>query len=251
MSSFRLEEKLANVESENKVLRQQAVSMAPSKILSGRSKSNLQVSGCCYFFPIFIFDFFAKIPFDDLPFPVWSTEELRKCSSVKQWSKNSSSECGLPIPIRLAADSKLAEICRVNLCSSILLVLQESNSTSSPKKEYDIDDKPQKSLNEKQQVCGTYCHLPTHVSSGSLLCPLTCSKTVAGEPRSIDQVHRAALGLCWEQASRCLYHIQMPSPLEVVWSRTDKCFRSHHSDHWACDWGCDHGFDFSYHHLQR
>ncbi|PAN34585.1 hypothetical protein PAHAL_6G106900 [Panicum hallii] len=65
----RLEEKLANVESENKVLRQQAVSMAPSKILSGRSKSNLQ----------------------------------------------------------------------------------ESNNTSSPKKEYDIDDKPQKSLNEKQQ----------------------------------------------------------------------------------------------------
>jgi len=44
MFSFRLEEKLANVESENKVLRQQAVSMAPSKILSGRSKSNLQVS---------------------------------------------------------------------------------------------------------------------------------------------------------------------------------------------------------------
>lgn len=85
MSSFRLEEKLANVESENKVLRQQAVSMAPSKILSGRSKSNLQVSGRCYFFPIFIFDFFfAKIPFDDLPFPVWSTEKLRKCSSVKQ-----------------------------------------------------------------------------------------------------------------------------------------------------------------------
>lgn len=60
MSSFRLEEKLANVESENKVLRQQAVSMAPSKILSGRSKSNLQVSGRCYFFPIFIFDFFCK-----------------------------------------------------------------------------------------------------------------------------------------------------------------------------------------------
>lgn len=84
MSSFRLEEKLANVESENKVLRQQAVSMAPSKILSGRSKSNLQVSGRCYFFPIFIFDFFAKIPFDDLPFPDWSTEKLRKCSSVKQ-----------------------------------------------------------------------------------------------------------------------------------------------------------------------
>lgn len=50
--SFRLEEKLANVESENKVLRQQAVSMAPSKILSGRSKSNLQVSVAmfCIFF---------------------------------------------------------------------------------------------------------------------------------------------------------------------------------------------------------
>ncbi|KAF7107723.1 hypothetical protein CFC21_108313 [Triticum aestivum] len=38
----RLEEKLSNVESENKVLRQQAVSVAPAKILSGRSKSNLQ-----------------------------------------------------------------------------------------------------------------------------------------------------------------------------------------------------------------
>lgn len=47
--SFRLEEKLSNVESENKVLRQQAVSMAPSKILSGRSKSNLQVSIAMFF----------------------------------------------------------------------------------------------------------------------------------------------------------------------------------------------------------
>ncbi|AQL00935.1 Myosin-9 [Zea mays] len=82
----RLEEKLANVESENKVLRQQAVSMAPSKILSGRSKSNLQ----------------------------------RNSENV-QVSSN---------------DPKTAP---------------ESNSTSSPKKEYDIDDKPQKSLNEKQQ----------------------------------------------------------------------------------------------------
>jgi len=82
----RLEEKLANVESENKVLRQQAVSMAPSKILSGRSKSNLQRS-----------------------------------------SEN------------------------VQVSSNDPKIILESNNTSSPKKEYDIDDKPQKSLNEKQQ----------------------------------------------------------------------------------------------------
>ncbi|KAL6606931.1 hypothetical protein ACP70R_042584 [Stipagrostis hirtigluma subsp. patula] len=82
----RLEEKLANVESENKVLRQQAVSMAPSKILSGRSKSNLQRS-----------------------------------------SEN------------------------VSVSGSDPKVASESNNTASPKKEYDIDDKPQKSLNEKQQ----------------------------------------------------------------------------------------------------
>ncbi|KAM7494439.1 hypothetical protein LguiB_029048 [Lonicera macranthoides] len=44
-SMSRLEEKLANLESENKVLRQQAVSMAPNKILSGRSKSNIQRGG--------------------------------------------------------------------------------------------------------------------------------------------------------------------------------------------------------------
>ncbi|CAL9036916.1 unnamed protein product [Musa banksii] len=43
-SLHRIEEKLANVESENKVLRQQAVSIAPSKLLSGRSKSSLQRS---------------------------------------------------------------------------------------------------------------------------------------------------------------------------------------------------------------
>ncbi|OQU76115.1 hypothetical protein SORBI_3010G093600 [Sorghum bicolor] len=82
----RLEEKLANVESENKVLRQQAVSMAPSKILSGRSKSNLQ--------------------------------------------RNSEN---------------------VQVSSNDPKITPESNNTSSPKKEYDIDDKPQKSLNEKQQ----------------------------------------------------------------------------------------------------
>ncbi|XP_052186371.1 myosin-9-like isoform X2 [Diospyros lotus] len=41
-SLSRLEEKLANIESENKVLRQQAVSMAPNKFLSGRSRSILQ-----------------------------------------------------------------------------------------------------------------------------------------------------------------------------------------------------------------
>ncbi|GJN41199.1 hypothetical protein PR202_gn00544 [Eleusine coracana subsp. coracana] len=83
----RLEEKLSNVESENKVLRQQAVSMAPSKILSGRSKSNLQRS-----------------------------------------SEN------------------------VNVSANDLKTTPESNNVSSPKKEYDIDDKPQKSLNEKQQT---------------------------------------------------------------------------------------------------
>ncbi|KAL6861303.1 hypothetical protein ACP4OV_017003 [Aristida adscensionis] len=82
----RLEEKLANVESENKVLRQQAVSMAPSKILSGRSKSNLQRS-----------------------------------------SEN------------------------VSVSGSDQKAIPDSNNTASPKKEYDVDDKPQKSLNEKQQ----------------------------------------------------------------------------------------------------
>ncbi|XP_029120748.1 myosin-11 isoform X3 [Elaeis guineensis] len=40
----RLEEKMSNVESENKVLRQQAVSMASNKFLSGRSKSTVQRS---------------------------------------------------------------------------------------------------------------------------------------------------------------------------------------------------------------
>ncbi|CBI35200.3 unnamed protein product, partial [Vitis vinifera] len=39
-----LEEKLTNLESENQVLRQQAVSMAPNKFLSGRSKSIVQRS---------------------------------------------------------------------------------------------------------------------------------------------------------------------------------------------------------------
>ncbi|KGN60801.2 myosin-11 isoform X2 [Cucumis sativus] len=41
-SLTRLEEKLSNLESENQVLRQQALSMAPNKILSGRSRSILQ-----------------------------------------------------------------------------------------------------------------------------------------------------------------------------------------------------------------
>ncbi|CAK9314840.1 unnamed protein product [Citrullus colocynthis] len=41
-SLTRLEEKLSNLESENQVLRQQAVSMAPNKLLSGRSRSILQ-----------------------------------------------------------------------------------------------------------------------------------------------------------------------------------------------------------------
>lgn len=46
ISSFliRFEEKLANLESENKVLRKQAVSMPPNKLLPGRSKSTLQVN---------------------------------------------------------------------------------------------------------------------------------------------------------------------------------------------------------------
>ncbi|MQL83466.1 hypothetical protein Taro_015961 [Colocasia esculenta] len=39
---FKLQEKSTNLESENQVLRQQAVSMAPNKFLSGRSKSTLQ-----------------------------------------------------------------------------------------------------------------------------------------------------------------------------------------------------------------
>ncbi|VFQ80299.1 unnamed protein product [Cuscuta campestris] len=41
-SLHRLEEKFTNIDSENKVLRQQAVSMAPNKFLSGRSRSTIQ-----------------------------------------------------------------------------------------------------------------------------------------------------------------------------------------------------------------
>ncbi|KAF7817809.1 myosin-11-like isoform X1 [Senna tora] len=41
-SLTRLEEKITNLESENRVLRQQAVSMAPNKFLSGRSRSIIQ-----------------------------------------------------------------------------------------------------------------------------------------------------------------------------------------------------------------
>jgi predicted Ser/Thr protein kinase len=40
---IRLDEKLTNLESENKVLRQQALSMTPNKYLSGRSRSTMQV----------------------------------------------------------------------------------------------------------------------------------------------------------------------------------------------------------------
>lgn len=40
---IRLEEKIANLESENQVLRQQAVSMASNKFGSGRQRSILQV----------------------------------------------------------------------------------------------------------------------------------------------------------------------------------------------------------------
>ncbi|KAK6156220.1 hypothetical protein DH2020_010468 [Rehmannia glutinosa] len=47
----RLEEKLNNLESENKVLRQQAVSMAPNKFLSGRSRSIIQRSDSGHAFP--------------------------------------------------------------------------------------------------------------------------------------------------------------------------------------------------------
>ncbi|KAL6545437.1 hypothetical protein OROGR_009311 [Orobanche gracilis] len=50
-SLHRLEEKLNNLESENKVLRQQAVSMVPNKFLSGRSRSIIQRSDSGHAFP--------------------------------------------------------------------------------------------------------------------------------------------------------------------------------------------------------
>ena len=43
ISSIRLEEKITNLESENQVLRQQAVSMASNRFLSGRQRSMIQV----------------------------------------------------------------------------------------------------------------------------------------------------------------------------------------------------------------
>ncbi|THU72589.1 hypothetical protein C4D60_Mb04t13790 [Musa balbisiana] len=86
-SLHRLEEKLANVESENKVLRQQAVSIAPSKLLSGRSKSSLQRS----------------------------------------------SENGLVINTETRTQDPLS-------------------ASFNMRENYEVEDKPQKSLNEKQQV---------------------------------------------------------------------------------------------------
>ncbi|XP_061944773.1 myosin-9 isoform X1 [Populus nigra] len=90
----RLEEKLTNLESENKVLRQQALSMAPNKFLSGRSRSVMQ-----------LFSFFD----------IWQRVESH-------------------IPVDAARTS-----------------LDLQSPSMNHREHSEVDDKPQKSLNEKQQ----------------------------------------------------------------------------------------------------
>ncbi|KAL3520939.1 hypothetical protein ACH5RR_019088 [Cinchona calisaya] len=94
-SLHRLEEKLNNLESENKVLRQQAVSVAPNKFLSGRSRSILQ--------------------------------RMESSHSFGDTRTESSHSFG---------DTRMT---------------MDLHSASMNHRDFEVEDKPQKSLNEKQQ----------------------------------------------------------------------------------------------------
>ncbi|KAH9619451.1 hypothetical protein KSS87_006575, partial [Heliosperma pusillum] len=111
-SLHRLEEKLTNLESENQVLRQQAVSMAPNKFLSGRSRSILQV--------YLVMDIQAV----DTKLAIQSSDVLTLSVVLQRGSESGR-----------FVDAQLRDL----------------HSHSMNHREAEIEEKPQKSLNEKQQ----------------------------------------------------------------------------------------------------
>lgn len=60
---------------------------------------------------------------------------------------------------------------------------------------------------------------------------------VAGERRFSYQMCVTRSWLQRWKASCSIYHIQMSSPLEIVWSRKNECIWSPHTDDWFCNRG--------------
>jgi hypothetical protein len=106
----------------------------------------------------------------------------------------------------------------------VVLFLEFFCNALSNAREPESEEKPQKSLNEKQQVSGhrhtlNNLHLQRILkilfgfSFSTLFLAICFSGT--GEPGHSGQMHISKFGVFWGQTSCCLCHIQMPSSLEV------------------------------------
>lgn len=98
---------------------------------------------------------------------------------------------------------------------------QDMTLAISNAREPESEEKPQKSLNEKQQVIGFLYARKNNLGNCVVsnihtnLFLLICFSG-SGEPGVADQVYITELGIFWGQADCCLCHIQMSSPLEVI-----------------------------------
>ncbi|KAH8481034.1 hypothetical protein H0E87_031081 [Populus deltoides] len=119
----RLEEKLTNLESENKVLRQQALSMAPNKFLSGRSRSVMQRVE-------------SHIPVDaartslDLQSPSMNHREHSEVDDKPQKSLNEKQQENQELLIRCTQDNNDSLAYWLSNASTLLLLLQRTLKAS-------------------------------------------------------------------------------------------------------------------------
>lgn len=108
-------------------------------------------------------------------------------------------------------------------------LFQDMTLAISNAREPESEEKPQKSLNDKQQVSGHWhmwsnLQLNAYLKSCLVFHFLLFFLQSAGEPGHSGQMHISKFGIFWGKTSCCLCHIQMPSSLEVIWSWKNYCF---------------------------
>ena len=107
------------------------------------------------------------------------------------------------------------------MCPTIFQMSQDSSLALSSPREPQSEEKPQKSLIEKQQVDILF-------RSSSFFMLIIFSG--AGKPKPANQVYFTRSRILWGQAYCCLPELQIPSPMKVIWGWKNQCIWSYHSD---------------------
>lgn len=100
-----------------------------------------------------------------------------------------------------------------------------------------FDSRIRKSYIDRQHVSASFSNKINLLSSQFLRFVIHNSILHAGECWHTYKMCGSKYWFWSRKASCCIDYIQMSSPLEVIWSRKNKCFWPAYPDDWFCNWG--------------